>query len=347
MSDRGVQLMARGLGEPTAAAESPEYFYALSAGTGTSASGSGGEGATSRVTLGAVAPVTVAVTERPRRQTTRLSTPEFIDGWDTTFGDDPPNASLGVVAGDGRQHEAAIEIREVARDAASGEVRMEVRVLSGSVPAQFDDATLVIDDAGASVRLELANETSATTLDVVVGQRNRADPSAGVVAWKVLDAAQGKGVPFTLPQGMEVSVSDSFGNTSPLLQAAPGDSFAVTRTSSGPALTRTGSTGTGPVTVANSLPDGAVDVDVARGGDLLATTTAVEPGGSADFEFADEIMVGATSGLQQGQIMNSAVTDQLTVLDLSDVSTAGIRATGGGTGAYVGPVTFRLVDVER
>ena len=66
--------------------------------------------ATATVVLSDVAPLTVAITERPRRQSSQLSTTDFVDGWHETFGDDPPNASIGVLGVDGHQHEAAVEI---------------------------------------------------------------------------------------------------------------------------------------------------------------------------------------------------------------------------------------------
>ena len=347
---------ARDLGEPTAQESArPEYFYALSAGSGTSEPVADDGRATATVVLSDVAPVTVAITERPRRQSSQLSTPDFVDGWHETFGDDPPNASIGVLGDDGHQHEAAVEIVSATRDDSDGEVTFGVVALSGDLPPSFSDATLVIDDADDAedaVELDLINDSAdEDDFAVVVAQQNQVPGSSSslVVAWQVItNLGQLDDHPFTFPEALEVGVTDAYGNFTPKLQASPGDTFVARTAPSGIQLTRTGSSGTGPITVTNSLDGGSIDVDIDRAGQLLGTRTSVAPQESAEFEFDDTLIVGVVSQVEQGQVMNSSVVQQLNgELDLSGISKADIVITGGEPGNGSTAFTFGLDNVEE
>lgn len=346
---------ARDLGVPTARESAPpEYFFSLSAGSGSSGTAPDEGRAIATVVLSDVAPVTVAITERPRRQSSQLSTTDFVDSWNETFGDDPPNASIGVLGADGHQHEAAVEIVS-ARNAADDEVDLEVLTLSGDLPASFRDATLVIDDAddaGGAIELNLVNESKdANNAQIVVAQQNQAEGVSGslAVAWKVVsNLGEGDNQPFTFPEALEVGVSDAYGNDTPKLQASPGDAFVARTTPSGIQLTRTGSSGTGPITVTNSLEAGTIDVDIDRAGQLLGTRTSVAPQESAEFQFDDTLIIGVVSQVEQGEVMNSAIVQQLSgELDLSGITSADIVLTGGGPGKDSTALTFELDDVEE
>jgi hypothetical protein len=349
---------ARDLGAPTAReSDPPEYFFSLSAGSGSTEPVPDDGRATATVVLSDVAPVTVAITERPRRQSSQLSTTDFVDGWNETFGDDPPNASIGVLGADGHQHEAAVEIVS-ASNAADDEVDLEVLTLSGDLPSSFSDATIVIDDADdaddadGAVRLNLVNESNdANNAQIVVAQQNQAEGFSGslTVAWKVVsNLGEGDNQPFTFPEALEVSVSDAYGNATPKLQASPGDAFVARTTPSGIQLTRTGSSGSGPITVTNSLEAGTIDVDVYRADQLLGTRTAVTLEQSAEFEFDDTLIIGVVSQVEQGEVMNSAIVQQLSgELDLSGITSADIVLTGGGPGKDSTAFTFELEDVEE
>jgi hypothetical protein len=66
----------------------------------------------------------------------------------------------------------------------------------------------------------------------------------------------------------------------------------------------------------------------------------------AAFQFQPTIWIGAVSQVTQGQVMNSAIVDQVnTELSLLGLASADIVMTGGGPGKSSQPFSFSLQNV--
>jgi hypothetical protein len=201
------------------------------------------------------------------------------------------------------------------------------------------------------IQLNFINQSAdANNSQIVVFQKNVA---AGyeelAVAWKVIEhCGFGDNHPFVYPMTMQVSASDSYGNYTPKLDAQPGNAFQVTLTTSGDMLTRSGiSNYPTEVQVSNNLPQGAVNANIYKNGTLLATKSTIAPGQMAAFQFQPTIWIGAVSQVTQGQVMNSAIVEQVnTELSLLGMASADIVMTGGGPGKSSQPFAFTLQNVS-
>ena len=102
------------------------------------------------------------------------------------------------------------------------------------------------------------------------------------------------------------------------------------------------------VQVQNNLTQGAINAGIYRNGTLLAQKTSVAPQQMAAFQFNPTIWIGAVSQVTQGQVMNSAIVQQVnTELSLLGIASADIVMTGGGPGATSQPFNFSLQNIVR
>jgi hypothetical protein len=209
-----------------------------------------------------------------------------------------------------------------------------------------------MEEPTVDIQLNFINQSAdASQSQIVIFQKN---VSSGFnelsVAWKVIQyCGHGDNHPFVYPMGMQVSSSDSYGNFTPQLNAQPGDAFQVALTSSGDTLSKLLVPSTYPteVQVQNNLAQGAIGASIYKDGRLLATKTSVAPGQMAAFEFEPTIWIGAVSEIVQGQVMNSAVVEQVnTELSLLGIGSADIVMTGGGPGQYAQPFAFSLQNIR-
>ena len=193
-----------------------------------------------------------------------------------------------------------------------------------------------------AIQLRLANQSQGTP-DVVVFQKN-AVPSFDetAIAWRVLAADGSASFPF--PLDLSVAASDSWGNFTPPLVAAPGQLFAVT---TGLTLSLAGNAASpSEVQVANRLTQGAINASIYRDGHLLAIKTNVAPGQTAAFQFDPAIWIGVVSGVIEGSVMDSAIVQSInTQLSLLGITAADIIMTGGGPGTSAAPYVFQLANV--
>ncbi|MFL6844260.1 MAG: hypothetical protein ACJ8ER_05205 [Allosphingosinicella sp.] len=200
------------------------------------------------------------------------------------------------------------------------------------------------------IQLNFVNKSNdQNNSQIVIFQKNVA---AGYnelhVAWQVIqNCGIGDNHPFTYPQTMQVSASDSWGNFTPRLDAQPGQQFAVNYTGSGDTLGLNGAaTYPTEVQVVNLLSQGAVSANIYKSGSLLSTKTSVAPQQMASFEFKPTIWIGAASQIVQGTVINSAIVDQInTELSLLGIASADIVMTGGGPGQNSMPFNFTLQNV--
>ncbi len=327
-----------GLGEPTAAASAaPAYFFSQNARSGTYRTTSDGV----ELVLDDVADVTVAITERPNRGATHLRTADFVADWDDQFGDDPPNATIAVVAADGTQSEAALELLRPTYDPDARRLTYPARVLTGGLPDAFVDASVMIDDAGFPVHLNVIDQTDDVDgVAVVLYRPNLLGSVEQDVAWTILEL-QGPGDSQQLTLGaLSVGATDSFGDQTAQLSANPGSSFQVVDDSSGTTLVATASSGTEQISISSGLGQGVLDAEVYENGKLLSVATGVMPGNTAVFRYASSIWIGSASQFVQGEIMQGEPSDA-TELDLEGVASADLVVTGGGGQPY----SFTLQNV--
>jgi hypothetical protein len=205
-------------------------------------------------------------------------------------------------------------------------------------------------DRNVDIQLNFVNKSNdQNNSQVVIFQKNVATGYNELhVAWVVI---QNCGIndnhPFTYPQTMQVSASDSYGNFTPKMDAQPGQRFAVSYTGSGDTLGLDGiSNYPTEVQVANSLPKGAINANIYKNGTLLAAKTSIAPHQQAAFEFKPTLWIGAASQVVEGAVINSAIVDEVnTELSLLGVASADIVMTGGGPGRNSMPFTFTLQNV--
>lgn len=193
------------------------------------------------------------------------------------------------------------------------------------------------------------NSNDVNNSQIVIFQKNTvADLEEIAVAWKVIEnCGRGWSHPFNYPIQSYVSASDSWGNVSPQLPAANGQSFSVTNDPSGDILKATGqSTGANEISILNTLQTGAINANIYKDGKLLATKTGVAPSQKAAFAFEPAIWIGAVSQLTEGAVMNSAILSQVnTEISLLGLKSADIVMTGGGPGPTANPFIFTLQNI--
>jgi len=201
-----------------------------------------------------------------------------------------------------------------------------------------------------NIKLNLVNQSNDdANTPVVIFQQNQAtgfiEPP---IAWKVIkNCGQGDNHPFVFPMQMQVGGNDSYGNFTPLQNAAPGQAFEMTLTSEGDVLRAAGdATSPAQVQVRNDLSQGAIGASIYKDGRKLALNPVIVPQHLAAFQFKPTIWVGAVAQVNEGEVLDSAILSEVdTELHLSGVSSADIVMRGGGSGAQALPFTFSLENV--
>ncbi len=205
--------------------------------------------------------------------------------------------------------------------------------------------------SNASLSLTLVNQSNdANNSTVLIFQQNTlASLGEYAVAWQVIkNLGRGWGHKFEYEYELAVATADSYGNTSPLLPAAPGQLFSVAKDLSGDQITLSGNVpnNTQEIWVRNDLGQGASDACIYRSGVLLAKKTGIVPGQTASFQFNPSIYVGVVSqwNVKKGQILNSAIMSAVnTQISLAGLSgSATITMSGGGPGRSSVPFTFDI-----
>lgn len=206
--------------------------------------------------------------------------------------------------------------------------------------------------SSASLALTLVNQSSDTNNSTVLIFQKSTLAGLGetAVAWHVIqNLGRGWTHPFVYEFGLQVGTSDSYGNSSPLLPAAPGQLFSDFKNSSGDQIKLDGDmpNNTSDIWVQNDLGIGAADACVYRSGKLLAKKTGVVPGQAAAFQFNASIYIGVISqwDVKPGQLLNSGilstVNSQVSLAGLS--GSANIVMSGGGPGPSAVSFKFDLI----
>jgi hypothetical protein len=205
-----------------------------------------------------------------------------------------------------------------------------------------------------NIQLNFINQSEDTNnSSIVIFQKNVAeDYNEIAVAWTVIEnCGRLDNHPFLYPLQFQVSSSDSYGNFTPMLDAADGQAFEMTKTDSGDVLqlaTPPAATSPFEVEIQNNLTMGSISGNITKDGKVLSTKTNIVPGQKAAFQFHPTIWIGAVSQITQGQIMDSAIIQQInTELPLYGISSADIVMTGGGSGKSSSPFKFQLANQDK
>jgi hypothetical protein len=203
-----------------------------------------------------------------------------------------------------------------------------------------------------TVKLNFINRSNdVSNTEVVIFQKNVAtDFEELALAWIVIkNCGQGDNHSFTFPSNSEVSASDSYGNYTPQLIANPGDSFDMVQASSGHQLVKSQTPSAAPslIEIRNNLQQGAIKANIFKDGKLLAIKTGIVPAQKAVFRFKPTIFIGVLSQVEEGQVINSAILEEInTEISLLGLASADIVMTGGGTGPSATAFQFNLQNVR-
>ena len=104
----------------------------------------------------------VAFTDRPDRRAARLDVAAFVERWRANgFAAVPPNVAISGEAKDGAEIDVVAEMTEPAWNAKTREFSALFAPLENrALPVQFDQVSLLIDDAQSTIQISLENLTS-------------------------------------------------------------------------------------------------------------------------------------------------------------------------------------------
>lgn len=89
----------------------------------------------------------IIFSDRPERFASQMSLDEFLALWPDNFEQTPPNAEFSIAQGN-----AVVELMN-ARQGPDG-IMFSVKILEGSIPSEFNSASLFIDDVQSSDSIE-------------------------------------------------------------------------------------------------------------------------------------------------------------------------------------------------
>ena len=205
---------------------------------------------------------------------------------------------------------------------------------------------------GDVIKLNFINQTADTNNSTyVVFQQNVAESFGEIaIAWQTIEnCGRGDRHPFDYPTQFMVAAGDSYGNLTPEMPANIGEVYEMKLDHSGDVLVKSSETASSPseVEIRNNLTMGSIDANIYRNGKLLASKTNVAPGQKGVFLFHPIIYIGATSQIQEGDVMDSAIIQSMnTQLDLTGINSADIIATGGGGGKGAKEFEFHLDNIK-
>ncbi len=204
-----------------------------------------------------------------------------------------------------------------------------------------------------SIKLNFINKSADTNnSNVVIFQQNVAEDFGELaIAWRVIEnCGRLDNHPFVYPLKFEVCASDSYGNYTPQMTAYDGQAYQMVKDTSGDVLNLANTPAVSPneVEVRNNLQAGAINANIFKDGKLLAAKTNMAPGQKAVFEFHPRIYIGVVSQIEEGQVMNSAIIQQVnTEINLFGITSANIVMTGGGPGRSSSPFDFHLEKINQ
>jgi len=207
--------------------------------------------------------------------------------------------------------------------------------------------------AQENIKLNFINRSNdINNSEVVIFQKNVAETFDELaVAWRVIqNCGRNDNHPFTYPLQFDVCASDSYGNYTPKLTAYDGQSFEMFKDSSGDTLrlAQTPAVSAQEVEINNNLTEGAINGNIYRDGKLLAAKTNIAPGQKGVYQFKPSIFIGTASQIEEGDVINSAIIQQInTEINLFGIQSADIVMTGGGSGPGATAFNFHLENINK
>jgi len=204
-----------------------------------------------------------------------------------------------------------------------------------------------------NIKLNFINRSNdVNNSEIVIFQKNVAEDFDEIaVAWRVIqNCGRNDNHPFTYPLNFEVCASDSYGNYTPKLTAYDGQAYEMVKDTSGDVLqlSKTPAVSQQEVEVRNNLTLGAINANIYRDGKLIAAKTSMAPGQKAVFQFHPRIYIGVVSQIEEGQVMDSAIIQQInTEINLFGIQSADLVMTGGGPGTTSTPFNFVLENINK
>ena len=199
-----------------------------------------------------------------------------------------------------------------------------------------------------SIILKFINKSNdRNNSDVVIFQKpTNPDYNMETIAWKVIkNCGTGDYHPFEYDFNLQINAADSWGNYTQFFDAEPGDLLKMIIDDSGDVLELNKGKSTNPdeIQVVNKLGTGSIDACCYRSNKLLCKKSNIVPGEEAIFEFHPKIYIGIISDIDEGEIMNSAIVNEInTELSLLGLKGADLTMRGGGSGDTSLPYTFSL-----
>lgn len=207
--------------------------------------------------------------------------------------------------------------------------------------------------AQENIKLNFINRSNdINNSEVVIFQKNVAETFDELaIAWRVIEnCGRNDNHPFTYPLKFQVCSSDSYGNYTPEMTAYEGQSYEMIKDTSGDVLQLSQTPAVSPqeVEIKNNLSTGAISGNIYRDGKLLAAKTNVAPGQKCVFQFQPRIFIGVASQIVEGEVMNSAIIQQInTEINLFGIQSADIVMTGGGSGPSAAAFNFHLENINK
>lgn len=201
-----------------------------------------------------------------------------------------------------------------------------------------------------NIQLKYINKSNdKNNSDVVIFQKaTNPDYNMETIAWKVIrNCGTGDYHPFEYDYNLKINAADSYGNFTPSFNADPDDLLHMMKDDTGDVLKliKGGSTNPDEIQVVNKLTKGSINACCYRSGKLLAKKVNVVPDEEAIFAFHPKIYVGVISDIAEGEVMSSAIVNEInTEISLSGLKSAVIAMRGGGSGANSSAYTFSLED---
>lgn len=201
--------------------------------------------------------------------------------------------------------------------------------------------------------LRFINQTANRNLaDIVFFQINNIKQMQDyneIAAWKVIrQCGYRNSHPFTFADQYEIHIIDCYGNHVTAKKVTTGKCYQVYRNAgSSYQLMESGKASIpGIVEVENNLDSGTIDIAVFRNERMVLKQSAVCPGEIIPFAVDEEILIGRSYGIDEGDILNPVVINRaLVTLSLTGIFSADIVMRGGGYGPGAHQYSFFLEHI--
>ena len=202
-----------------------------------------------------------------------------------------------------------------------------------------------------SIKLNFINRSDVTRNSrIVIFQKNEGTSFDDLaIAWKVIkNCSQGDSHPFIYEHDTQIVIGDSYGNMTAPQTLEPGYKYEIiSEEPTGNFLQRSTRAATSSsVEIYNVSGSHSAIVYIYRNRRLIATKGVVASGQKTIFDFKPCIYIGLPSGIEEGDIIDSAVISEINKqVFLAGIASADLVMSEGGTGIDATPFEFSLENV--